>query len=298
MKYVTTSVFLVLGLVAKSQNADSLDVREANQRRLDSLWITAYEQASGPLKLVHAEPLYIDLIRDLGARKGEKEWNIGMGITDNLSEDRYDGLVEYEWAPFDRLGLEIELPLSYYRSLRPDASSRGGQINSLKLAAQWTFLVNDRFNTSMALGYIHEFELAHPSNWGQDEEMLVDGMVFNPFFVAAKRWGTNWHSLVYTGPRFVQHFNQANWDANFDLNLNLNYMIPGTRNFVGVEMNQTVQGNGDVDITFRPQMRLGLADNLLVGIATGIPLLRENERMSSFIRLIYEPGHRHRHPHH
>jgi hypothetical protein len=27
-----------------------------------------------PDKVLHAELLYIDLIRDLGARKGEKEW--------------------------------------------------------------------------------------------------------------------------------------------------------------------------------------------------------------------------------
>ena len=33
------------------------------------------EEKKAPLKLHHAEPLYIDLKRDLGARKGESEWN-------------------------------------------------------------------------------------------------------------------------------------------------------------------------------------------------------------------------------
>ena len=37
-----------------------------------------------PLKIEHAEPLFIDLIRDLGARKGEREWNVGMGMFDRL----------------------------------------------------------------------------------------------------------------------------------------------------------------------------------------------------------------------
>jgi hypothetical protein len=70
-------------------------------------------------------------------------------------------------------------------------------------------------------------------------------------------------------------------------------MITGTRNFIGVEFNKTLD-NGDFDMTIRPQMRLGIADNLLIGIVVGIPVSRENERFSSFLRLIWEPKHRHK----
>ena len=66
-------------------------------------------------------------------------------------------------------------------------------------------------------------------------------------------------------------------------------MIPGTRNFVGIEFNKVLSKN-DFDMTIRPQMRVGIADNLLAGIVTGIPIQRENERFSTFIRLIYEPA--------
>lgn len=69
-------------------------------------------------------------------------------------------------------------------------------------------------------------------------------------------------------------------------------MISGTRNFIGVEFNKTLDG-GDFDMTIRPQMRLGIADNLLVGIVTGIPVAQENERFSTFLRLIWEPSHKH-----
>jgi hypothetical protein len=82
--------------------------------RLDSLYIYEVEDKQKPDKVLHAEPLFIDLIRDLGARKGEKEWNIGLGLTDNGDFDKYSGLVEYEWAPVNRLGLEFELPFSIY----------------------------------------------------------------------------------------------------------------------------------------------------------------------------------------
>jgi hypothetical protein len=44
----------------------------------------------------------------------------------------------------------------------------------------------------------------------------------------------------------------------------------------------------------RPQLRVGITDQLLVGIVTGIPFNRDQQRLSSFLRLIYEPGHRHR----
>ena len=47
-------------------------------------------------------------------------------------------------------------------------------------------------------------------------------------------------------------------------------------------------------MTMRPQMRLGIADNLLIGIVAGIPVSRENERLSSFVRLIWEPKHKHK----
>jgi hypothetical protein len=69
-------------------------------------------------------------------------------------------------------------------------------------------------------------------------------------------------------------------------------MITGTRNFVGIEFNKEVWQR-DFDMTIRPQMRVGIADNLLIGIVTGVPIKRENERFSSFMRLIYEPGHKH-----
>lgn len=45
-------------------------------------------------------------------------------------------------------------------------------------------------------------------------------------------------------------------------------------------------------MVIRPQMRVGIADNFMVGIVGGIPVNRENQRFSMFTRLIWEPGHR------
>jgi len=69
------------------------------KQKQDSIYVNEIEERKEPAKILHAEPLYIDLIRDLGARKGEKEWNVGFGITDKNRFDEYEALIEYEWAP-------------------------------------------------------------------------------------------------------------------------------------------------------------------------------------------------------
>ncbi len=255
----------------------------------DSLNTEKNKNETLPAKVFHAEPLYIDLIRDLGARKGEREWNIGLGLTDNLEYDSYEALIEYEWAPIDRLGLEVELPFTFYSPTNgtPNNLTPSNRLNSIKIAAQWSFYVNEAMATSMAVGYINEFELSNFRDFG---EPFIKGNIYNPFLVVAKRWGNNFHSLVYTGPMIEQNFSSNKFHTSYDINTSFHYMISGTRNFIGIEFNKTFDTD-DFDMTMRPQMRVSIADNLMIGIVAGIPVSRENERLSSFLRLIWEPSH-------
>jgi hypothetical protein len=113
------------------------------------------------------------------------------------------------------------------------------------------------------------------------------GNLFNPFLVAAKRLGLNYHLLVYTGPKIFSGVNdRAIWQ--YDINTNFHYKISGTRNFVGLEINQQIE-NRVLNTVFRPQMRLEITDDLLIGIVAGIPVNRTQEGLSSFVRIIYEP---------
>lgn len=243
-----------------------------------------------PLKLLHAEPLYIDLIRDLGARKGEREWNIGMGLTDNLQYDSYTSLVEYEWAPVNRLGLEVELPFTFYYADKENrGKAPGARLNSLKMAAQYTVLVDAATQLSAAIGWLHEFEL--PEFRQYKSSTLLQGHLTSPFAVVAKRWGNNWHSLIYAGPLFHYNREQRHWQSRGQWNTSIHYMLPGTRNFVGLEANKE-WSRYDFDMTLRPQMRLAISEQLMIGIVAGIPVKRENQRLSSFLRLIYEPPQR------
>lgn len=248
---------------------------------------TSQDTAKLPPKVLHAEPLYIDLIRDLGARKGEKEWNVGFGLTDKLNYDNYEFLVEYEWAPVNRLGLEVELPFTFYSTVSPasDLQQPANKLESLKVAAQWTFMVNEKAATSMAFGYINEFVL---SDFGSFGRPLITANAFNPFLVVAKRWGHNFHTLIYTGPMVEYTYEHSQAHTSYDINTNIHYMIPNTRNFVGIEFNKTIYNN-DFQMVMRPQMRVSIAHDLMVGIVAGIPISKESERLSSFIRLIWEP---------
>jgi hypothetical protein len=266
----------------------------ALQQHTDTLFLDSSINKKLPLKLAHAEPLYIDLIRDLGARKGEKEWNIGMGLTDNSDFDEIELLVEYEWAAADRLGLELEVPVTLYskNSQSPEQMTQpSNKIEGLKMAIQYTFLVKEKARTSMAIGYINEFTFTDLNQFGK--QPFFNGNVFNPFLVVAKIWGANYHTLMYTGPSIYKPFNSKRTDIAYEMNSSLHYMIPNTKNFVGVEFNKSVY-EGDFDMTIRPQMRVSVTDNLLIGVIVGIPFKRENQRFSSFLRLIYEPKQSHK----
>lgn len=290
---------VVVQALGQDASKDSLQsVQDSIRHRLnlmrDTAFIREVQDVPGkPDKVLHAEPLFVDLIRDLGARKGEAEWNVAYGMTDVTSFTRYDGLIEYEFAPANRLGLEIEMPFSIHQNNLSDSTYAvpSDRINGLKTAFQYSFFVSEKYKASAALGYIHEFEFPDLDQYRR--ERFYKGNVYSPFLVVAKRWGNQLHSLVYTGPRWIQEFKQPQWAFEYSTNTSLHYMLSGTRNFVGIEINKNLSSNG-FSTVLRPQMRLAVTDHFLIGIVTGIPTRAGKERLSTFVRLIYEPGHRRR----
>ena len=290
--YMKRFHFLIISLITFTVHvfgqANRLDSIKAKRAEADSLFIQVTEGGTQRDKVLHAEPLYIDLMRDLGARKGEKEWNVGLGMTDKLNYNSYLALVEYEFAPVDRLGLEIELPFEFNSgiagSVNPD-SRPGNRLKSLKLGAQYSFYVSEEKSTSAAIAYLHEFKLVEFNEFGNGS--IWAGNIFNPFFVIAKRWGSNFHTLLYTGPHLERFENGRN--DSWQINASFHYMITGSHSFIGVETNMDVWKNKFVAV-FRPQMRLVISDEIMLGVVLGIPVNFQTERLSSFLRLIYEPG--------
>lgn len=212
-------------------------------------------------------------------------------MTDRNAYTQYSYLIEYEWAPINRLGLEVEIPVNVYgrHSENDDvADIPVSKVRGLKVGAQYTFISSERFKFSSAVGYLHEWEMA-PLHKLRDNP-LIEHQVMSPFWVLAKRWGNNFHSLVYQGPIMEQSIGHPKLYFSYQFNTNLHYMIRGTRNFVGLEINQIWAKRWNHTV-FRPQMRLCLSENLMVGIVAGVSTWRQRERFSSFLRLIYEPKH-------
>ncbi len=240
-----------------------------------------------PLKIQHAEPLYIDLMRDLGARKGEAEFNLGFGVANHKSYYEYNGFIEYEWAVADRLGLEVEIPFSFNNGIGTTYTSPNNRIEGIKLATQYTFLVNERYQTSLAVGYLHEFELSSFKTLSS-KGPIFDGMKMNPIFIAAKKMN-NFHTLLYMGPIFENKFNTNKLHTYATLNASLHYMVPGNH-FIGIENNMEIHKNEFVYV-MRPQMKVVLLHNLSIGLLTGIPITHKDDMKMDFMtRIIWEPN--------
>lgn len=245
----------------------------------------AQDSLNLPEKVHHAEPLFFDLVRDLGARKGEKEFNVGADFKrhKDFSENAY--LVEYEFAPINRLGLEIEADFSFYSKGANQIKAPGNKLEALRFSSQYSFYVSTKHQTTLAIGYTQIVEFTDFKNYGKND--LVAGTVYSPFFVAAKRWGKNIHSMVYTYPLIEQNFAQNRTQVTWAFNTSFHYMLPHTEHFVGIEFNKEIR-DGMFTMTVRPQVKIAVNDQLAIGVVAGLPIHQTPEKYSTFFRVIYE----------
>jgi hypothetical protein len=275
-------------------------------------------QKSKPLKIRHAEPLYMDLIRDLGARKGEKEWNVGYGVEGHKDYTINHSFVEYEFSPVNRLGLEVEVPFAFYRSAHAQEGAElpRNRVEGLKLAAQYTFFVSEKQQMSMAAGYMHEFR-AHSFYSINHGRGMLKGNSVSPFLIVAKKWGRRFNTMIYTGPEWEFTPEESKNELFYQVNASMHYVLP-SGNFVGVEVNDEFSSGNRHTVArhtvarhtvarhtvarhtvarhtvarhtvIRPQMKLILASNLALGLVTGIPTNFRNDGMSFMARIIFEP---------
>lgn len=242
-----------------------------------------------PLKISHAEPLYADIIRDLGARKGEKEYNVGWEVSDKGGYIGQGGFVEYEFSPINRLGLEVEIPFNYRytgKDLNTEPLPRE-KIEGVKLASQYTFLVSARHRLSVAAGAIYELGL-HSFHTMSSSRHVLKGHDINPFIIVAKRLGRNFHSMLYTGPVFHCEPGTHKDAASIQVNLSLHYVLPGSGNFIGIETNQELRAH-TYALMIRPQVKIKLDRQNSLGLATGIPVDARKEGLNFPVRYIFEP---------
>jgi hypothetical protein len=243
-----------------------------------------------PVKIHHAEPLFVDLIRDLGARKGEKEFNVGWGMEQQNGYVANTGFFEYEFSPVNRLGLELEVPFTFYKPVfehQEGEKAPRNRMEGIKLASQYTFLVSPKYNMSMAIGYMHEFR-THSFYTLSHGSVPLKGHQMSPFFVVAKRWGKHLHAMVYTGPEWEVTAGDKTAEMYYQLNASMHYQLKNGGNMLGMEVNQEYLG-WKPETVIRPQMKLVLTPNLALGLVTGIPLNLKERGISFLARVIFEP---------
>jgi len=239
-----------------------------------------------PEKVSHAEPLYYDLVRDLGARKGEKEFNAAFDFSKHKNYNEHAFLVEYEFAPINRVGFEVEADFSFFDRTASESEIPGSKLESLRFSSQYSFFVSTRLKTTLAVGYTQIIEFNEFRN--MDKERFVTGTVYNPFFVAAKRWGSYINTLIYAYPMFKHDFTTNKLDVEWQINSSLLFTIPGTKHFAGIELNKEFE-HGAFEMTIRPQVKFKLDKHTAIGLVARIPAKKSNESFSSFLRIIYEP---------
>ena len=241
-------------------------------------------------KVEHAEPLYIDMMRDLGARKGEAEVNVGFGLSSHKGYNEYNGFVEYEWAIADRLGMEVEVPFSFNsKNSNNDGKTNipNNKIEGLKLASQYTFMVNEKRKLSMAVAYVHEFEFNNFKQLGHQGSVFT-GMKMNPVFIAAKNYN-QFNTILYTGPVVEHQYKTGEIEFGATINASVMYVLPNSKNFIGIENNMDIDADG-FHYFLRPQLRLALQKNLMIGLVTGIPLTKNTgTNLDVMTRIIWEP---------
>lgn len=243
-----------------------------------------------PVKVHHAEPLFNDLIRDLGARRGEREWNMGWGMDKLPGYIAHNGFVEYEFAPVNRLGLELELPFSFYKPAGNEAAGKDiprNRVEGVKVAAQYTFLVQPQQQLSMAIGYQHTFRL-HSFTTMHTDKAIWKGHSLYPFIVVAKRWGRQWHTLLFSGPEQEYTNGTLTPETTYHVNTSIHYQLPGGH-FAGLEINQVYEPYRTSTV-LHPQMKLVFSEYLSVGLVTRIPIGPGENGAGMLARLIYTPA--------
>lgn len=97
--------------------------------------------------------------------------------------------------------------------------------------------------------------------------------------------------MVYAGYKFIHHSGSDHVETDWQINTSIHYLIPNTRNFIGLEINKNVNKER-FSMVLRPQMRVALNNSTVLGMLVGVPTNTKHEGFSGFIRLIYEPPHK------
>lgn len=186
------------------------------------------------------EPMVFDLVRGLGARKGEVEANVLAGVPVSDAGDRPVAWApEVEWAFVDGMAIEFELPFE------------DGDLEAYKAAAQFTIGVGAKKK------FIHGVQVIAESYDGKDRRE------YSALYIPAVRFGKVWSGLAMIGLRADTGRDAEHDDSLLLFNPSV-YADLGLRSTVGLEVNVESEFGGDTSTRVVPQIHWEFVDAFML----------------------------------
>jgi len=219
------------------------------------------------------EPLVFDLVRPLGAKRGEFEINtlgiVPIGRAPNsavpdalgLSGSKFEWAPEVEWAVRDGLAIEFELPFETTT------------LAAYKSAVQWTF------GTAFDRHFIHgaqaivQYDL-HEESW-----------LPTVLYLAGARFDEVWSCLAMIGVRGDTGAEQSSDRVQRLLNLSL-FADVSPHATVGVETNLSTAMRGNSALMVLPQVHWELTDYFMIQTGAGGRFASDGSMGEAAIRVI------------
>jgi hypothetical protein len=200
---------------------------------------------SGTLSPTIPEPLNFDLVRPLGAKKGDVEINV-LGLMNINEKEFFNWGPEIEFVIDNGLAMEFELPFANH------------ELEELKFAFQKTFSKNTNKNFIHGLQTIQKVKL-HDYFW-QSDYLYVHGYKFKK----------NWSTISLSG--FRQNLFNDNYGTSLINNTSI-FRAINHKTKVGLESNYRLdsigQSHQDYSLTILPQIHFELGDHYSLQLGAG-----------------------------
>jgi len=235
-------------------------------------------ESEGPAVEV-PEPLLFDLVRPLGPRRGEIEFNTlaifpWRAVNRDLQTDPVGpgpGTVDrqgIEWAP------EVEIAIADNFAIEFEFPFEGSVLELYKLGLQWTI------GTAFDNRYIHGFQvLIEPTvQWERWNSTLL--------YLGGIRFDETWSALLMVGGRMDMEGpnNSDTFEALFNASLFADISESAK---VGLESNYASKVDGSSQFVLVPQFHYEFAQNFEVQSGVGLGVFSEGYEQSFVLRVIY-----------
>ena len=207
------------------------------------------------------EPMVFDLVRGLGAEKGEFEANVlALFPLTDTSDHPIEWAPEVEGAVANGIALEFEVPFE------------DSDLEAYKVAAQFTVgTVGDN--------YIHGLQFI-----AEDFEDY-DHLELTALYLGGYRFNDDWSALGMAG--FRSHsgddaFEDDELILNFSLFKDINHRVT-----VGIENDYATDLGSDWKLLVMPQVHYELSEHYELQAGVGVEFISDDEFLAAGFRLIY-----------